>query len=213
MAVLVLAGNLWEANAYGREKGFRVRFATGPEIVQVANRIVELPSFRQRRDRFAMQAALTARLRYGKGVEYEFASDWTWTRPTPADRAPKPERKSDREVLVDAFDAATEALAANMQMTSEELIRHTVSLLDKVQEVEGQEPLPELEEKHEPTIVVTPTAEEPPKTHTDLVERLTPEPEPFVDVPNPVKKATPARKRTAKKAAPKPPVVDAPVEF
>jgi hypothetical protein len=198
MAVLVLAGSLREANAYGREKGFRVRFATGPEVVHAAKHIVELPSFRLRRDRFSMQQALQSRLRFGRGVQYEFADGWTYTRPTPVDQSPKPNpdaSKPSRAELVTAFDAATEALAVDMQITAEELIRYTVDLLDRTPEVEGQEPLPASDD--EP--VVTPEPE----------PEVAPEPEPLPE-PEPA----PAKKRAPrKKAAVKPPVVDAPVEF
>lgn len=79
--VVVLAGSLREANAYCRDKGIRATFAKSSAQVKQATIIIELPGFRQRRDRFALMDARRSRLRFGKGVLC--IDDTAWTKPTP----------------------------------------------------------------------------------------------------------------------------------
>jgi hypothetical protein len=79
--VVVLAGSLREANAYCRDKGIRATFAKSSAQVKQATIIIELPGFRQRRDRFALMDARRSRARYGKDVLC--IDDTGWTKPTP----------------------------------------------------------------------------------------------------------------------------------
>jgi hypothetical protein len=199
MAVLVLAGSLREANAYARAKGIRIRYATGPEVVHAAKTIVELPSFRKRRDRHAMLQALNNVLKYDRKGGVEYFLDETWELPKPVYIIPaEDDAQARRDNLVDVANRAVEALAADLGITPEELIQRVAADFDAVKDV-----TPEQDELPIPDLPPVPESEpaqevEPPKV----------EPQPLP------KKASATRKRTAKKAAATPPpVVDAPVEF
>jgi len=74
--IVVLAGSLREANAYCRDKGIRALFASTSTQVQKATKIIELPGFAQRRDRFTLASSRDSRLKYGKGVEFIDEADW-----------------------------------------------------------------------------------------------------------------------------------------
>ena len=148
MAVLVLAGSLREANAYGREKGLRIRFATGPEVIQAAKSIVELPSFRARRDRFAQAHALAAVLKYRKNVNYLYDTDWVMPKRVVSVIQPDNDEQARRERLIEVANRAVDALAGDLGITPEELIQQVAADFDKVKDVTPQvETLPiEVEE-------------------------------------------------------------------
>jgi hypothetical protein len=77
VSTVLLAGSIREANAYRLDTGKRfARMATIPKQVNHATTIIELPGFKNRRDRFALQNARDARIKYGHGVEYIDAYDW-----------------------------------------------------------------------------------------------------------------------------------------
>lgn len=199
MAVLVLAGSLREANAYARAKGLRIRYATGPEAIHAAKSIVELPSFRKRRDRHAMLQALNNVLKFDRRGGVEYVLDEGWEMPKPVHVVPaEDDAQARRDMLVDVANRAVEALANDLGITPEELIKRVAADFDEVKDVtppQDELPIPDL-----PPVPEGEPAKE--------VEAPKVEPQPLP------KKASATRKRTAKKAAATPPpVVDAPVEF
>lgn len=79
--IVVLAGSLREANAYCRDKGIRALFASNSTQVKQATKIIELPGFRRRRDRFTLANSAAARVKYGRQVEFVEENDWQMPKP------------------------------------------------------------------------------------------------------------------------------------
>jgi len=75
--IVILAGNLREANQYCRDKGIRATFAKSSAQVRHADHIIELPGFAQRRDRFSLASSRDSRVTFGRNVEYTNEVDWT----------------------------------------------------------------------------------------------------------------------------------------
>lgn len=77
MSTVLLAGSIREANAYRLDAGQRfARMATRPSQLKLATTIIQLPGFKDRRDRFKFEVARDSRLKYGRGVEFIDAADW-----------------------------------------------------------------------------------------------------------------------------------------
>lgn len=125
MNVVVLAGSIREANAYAIDKGIRVRYANIPDDLKLATKIIELPGFAERRDRFTLQEALKNRQRFGTPAEYELEADWV--RPAPVVEPEHDPAADRRDRLVDAANEAVEALAADMGVLPQELIDQLAS--------------------------------------------------------------------------------------
>jgi hypothetical protein len=77
VSTVLLAGSIREANAYRLDTGKRhARLAHTPAQVKTATTIIELPAFKYRRDRHALEQARDSRIKFGKGVEYVEEHDW-----------------------------------------------------------------------------------------------------------------------------------------
>ena len=79
--IVILAKSLREANAYCREEGIRALFASNSTQVMNATKIIMLPGFDQRRDKFALAQAARNRRQFGKGVEFLYAEGWEMPKP------------------------------------------------------------------------------------------------------------------------------------
>jgi hypothetical protein len=89
--VVVLAGSLREANAYCRDKGIRATFVSNSKQINHATKIIELPGFERRRDRFALAQSRDARIKFGHHVSYLIEADWTPPKP-PVEEVTDPEQ-------------------------------------------------------------------------------------------------------------------------
>lgn len=88
--VVVLASSLREANVYCQDKGIRAVFAQSSAQVAQSTRLIQLPGFLERRDRFALAAARDARIKYGRPA-VEFIDEVDWVAPVkPIEEIPDP---------------------------------------------------------------------------------------------------------------------------
>lgn len=119
MSTVILAGTTREADAYRVENG--PRFANyNPTTAQVlqAHTIVELPSFADRRDRFALAQARDNRLKYGpSGIDHVVVEDWVWPKPKP-DPVEEPSEADYgvNQLLVAQLDLTDEAVLEELKV-------------------------------------------------------------------------------------------------
>lgn len=114
--IAILAGSLREANAYCVDKGIRATFAKSAAQIRMADHIIQLPGFNQRRDRFALAAARDARVKYGKDIRLDIEDEWTAPKQvveTVSNAAPAPR---DEEHPFDQVDLADEAVQEQLKI-------------------------------------------------------------------------------------------------
>lgn len=74
--IVILARNFSEAFAYCKDQKIQGTFAKSSKQVHIADHIIELPGFAERRDGFALAAARDSRLRFNQNVEYTHETEW-----------------------------------------------------------------------------------------------------------------------------------------
>lgn len=81
VSTVLLAGSIREANTYRLDTDQRhARLATKPAQLKTATKIIQLPGFKDRRDRFALETARDSRIKFGRGA-VEFIDEYDWTPP------------------------------------------------------------------------------------------------------------------------------------
>jgi hypothetical protein len=200
---VILAGSLREANAYARDKGIRATFAANAAIIKSASKLIELPGFAQRRDRFALAQAADNRQRFDRRPVV-VVKELDWAPPAPVVYQPEldpDEPQRVRHHLVDDANSAVLALARHAGKTPEELVAEVGVDFEAVRAIPADPELPldetdlrEVGATDEEVDLLTATLND---EQADAVEQAQPKP---------------TRKRAAKKTAAAP-VVDAPVEF
>lgn len=120
---VVLAGSLREANAYCREKHIRATFASNSTQIKQATILIELPGFKLRRDRFALEQSRDARMKYGRDVKYIDEADWEMPKPVAT------VAELDHE-LHEGFAETTPL--AQLDLTDEETLAELKAALNKV---------------------------------------------------------------------------------
>ena len=131
--ILVLAPTLREAHAYGQSIGKRVRHATNPTLVGGnIQEIVELPSWDSYRGRHGVNAAIKSYRRRRPQTVYTVAEDWDYAAYSQQRQAELTlaavaalggNELARRQVLFDAANRAVVALADELKLTVEEVLR------------------------------------------------------------------------------------------
>lgn len=126
--VVILAGNIREANAYCVEKGIRGTFAQTPAQVHQATKIIKLAGFGRRRDRYALSQASDNRLRFSK-EQVEYVDETSWAPAFP----PEPVKLD--ETLDESYDHLDETAIAGvyeLDLTDEAVLEELKAALNKV---------------------------------------------------------------------------------
>jgi hypothetical protein len=157
VSVLILARTARESAVYAQEHGIarRVRHAYTVHDARShsVTEIIELPSFSERRESHVIRKAVEQRVqaRFTRPATYEVDTEWDYAAVRARRQAEREQAEADRlagrtsehrDKLVDAANAAVEALAEHLGYSVERTLAEALDDVNRIEVIEAGEPVP-----------------------------------------------------------------------